>query len=63
MKTINYSKAVQNELSAINEQSNQLTTKQVKKRINVELICAIGTMVAIALSVYVLHINSLIREF
>ena len=61
MKTFNYSQAVQNEINAINEQ--QPTTKQVTKRINIELICALLTLGAIIGAVYVLNCLGLIREF
>lgn len=61
MKTFTYSKAVQNEINSINEQ--QPTTKQVNKRVNTELIYALLTLGAIIATVYVLHINGLIREF
>jgi hypothetical protein len=62
MKTINYSKAVQNEINAINEQ-NQLTTKQVKKRLDIELIGAIITVVAIMGFFFVLNHLGYIKNF
>lgn len=61
MKTTIYSKAVQSEINAINEQ--QPTTNQVTKRINVELICALLTLGAIVGAVCVLNCLGLIREF
>lgn len=61
MKTLTYSKAVQNEINAINEQ--QPTTKQVTKRINIELICALLTLGAIIGAICVLNSLGLIREF
>lgn len=63
MNTSIYSKAVQNEINAINEQSKQETKQSTKKRINVELICALATMGTIILGTYLLYVNGLIREF
>lgn len=60
MNTSIYSKAVQNEINAINEQEPKAVTK---KRINIELICAIGTMLAIIGGVIILNSLGLIREF
>jgi hypothetical protein len=60
MKTTIYSVAVKREINAINEQEPKTVTK---KRINVELICALATLGAIVLTVYILHLNGLIREF
>lgn len=57
------SKAVQNEINAINEQSKQETKQGTKKRFNIELVCAIATMGAIILGTYLLYVNGLIREF
>ena len=60
MNTSFTSKAVQNELNAINEQEPKTVTK---KRINVELICALLTMGAIIGAVIILNSLGLIREF
>jgi hypothetical protein len=63
MKTTTiYSIAVKREINAINEK-NDINSPIVKKRINVELICALATLGAIVLTVYILHLNGLIREF
>jgi hypothetical protein len=61
MKTTILSSAVQNEINSINEQ--QPTTKQVTKRINTELICALLTLGAIIGVVCILNSLGLIREF
>lgn len=54
------SKAVKNEINAINEQE----PKQVnKKSINIELICALLTLGAIIGGVIILNSLGLIREF
>lgn len=63
MKTSIYSKAVQSEINAINEQSNQLTPKQVKKRLDVELIGAIITVVSIMGFFFVLNHFGYIKNF
>jgi len=63
MNTSIYSKAVQNEINAINEQNKQEQKPVIKKRINIELICAIATMLLIIGGTYLLYINGLIREF
>jgi len=63
MNTSIYSKSVQNEINAINEQNKQETKQSAKKRINIELICAIATMLLIIGGTYLLYINRLIREF
>ncbi len=60
MNTTIYSKSVQNEIKAINEQEQKTVTK---KRINIELICALLTMGAIIGGVIILNSLGLIREF
>ena len=60
MNTSFTSKAVQNELNAINEQEQKAVTK---KRINVELICALLTMGAIIGGFALLSHFGYIREF
>lgn len=54
------SKTVQNEIKAINEQEQKTVTK---KRINIELICALLTLGTIIGGVIILNSLGLIREF
>jgi len=60
MQTTNYSKAVQSEINAINEQQTSVT---IKKRLNWELIGALLTIASIVLVIVLLDANGLIREF
>lgn len=60
MKTATYSKAVQNEINAINEQQTSVT---IKKRLNWELIAAVATMIVIMSGFALLSHLGYIREF
>lgn len=61
MKATIYSKAVKNEIEAINEAS--IHAKVIKKRNNIELIAAVGTIAAIVIGFIILNHFGLIREF
>lgn len=63
MKTAIYSKAVQSEINAINEQDVKIPRKAVKKRLDWELIGAIATLGAIMAGFALLSHFGYIREF